>query len=446
MSGLLAARVLADHYRQVTVVERDPLTAGPTTRRGVPQSRHAHALLPRGAMVLDELFPGLLSELRQGGVPVTVGLNEVHFDLGGHLLSQEKVDRRPSYGVSRPYLESTVLRRVRALPNVTFMDEHPVLSLRGDRTGSRVTGARVACAAAFNGEVTLDADLVLAATGRGALAGAWLSELGYPAPPEQQVKVDVKYASRRVRFAPGATPGVFGVLIGPRKDRPLGLGAFAQEDDHWMVTLAGYGGHHPPDEEGAWLAFAARVAPPWFLSALIGARPLGDIYTHRFPTTLRRRFDKLEAFPEGFLVTGDALSSFNPIYGQGMTVAALEAMALRDTLRGGGHDLAKRYFHAVAKPVASAWRFAVSADLAMPADVVPGPRSLPRRAANAYLAGYQAAAEHDPTLARQFLDVTGFDVPARTLLTPRAVGRIVTSQLRRDRNGARAPAALATRP
>ncbi len=436
LSGLITARVLADFYRQVTVVDRDRLTTDAQPRRGLPQGRHAHVLLPRGARVLDELFPGLLEELGRYGAPVARRLDQLHLDVGGHLLSQQQLGGDPQYGASRPLLESTVLRRVKALPNVSLLDEHDVLGLDTDQHRTRVTGVRIACAAAANGKCTLAADLVVAATGRGNQVGSWLTGLGYTAPKEQQLKVDVMYASRRLRMAPRATGGVLGVLVGPTPDRPIGLGAAAQEDNHWVVTLAGFGGHHPPVESNAWFTFAARVAPPWFQSALLGAVPLEEIHTHHFPSNLRRRYDKLQAFPEGLLVVGEAVASLNPMHAQGMTVAALEALALRSTLRGGRRQLAKRFFSTSAKPIDSAWQLAVRADRTMPSDVVPGARPLPLRAVNAYVGSYQKAAEHDPAMALQLLKVTGLAEPSRKLFTPTSLGRVVARRLRRNRDGA----------
>jgi len=389
MSGLLTARVLADFYRQVTIVEQDELTADQLSRPGLPQASHAHVLLPRGATLLDELFPGLLTELRQAGAPVARGTDELHVDLGGHLLAPHRQDPSPSYGVSRHLVESTILRRVRDLPNVGFMDAHPAIALDSDSTssGARVNGVWVACSAAVGGQTTVGADLVVAAIGDGTRVVTWLEGLGFPTPKEQRIDIDAMYASRRVRFAPGAVPDVLGVIVGPRPSCPAGLVALAQEDDQWVVTLAGFGGDHPRIEGDRWLAFAAKMAPPWFLSALSGSRPLGDIHTVRFPANQRRRYDKLESFPEGLLVTGDALASFNPIYGQGMTLAAIEAMVMRETMRGGSYDLARRFFATSSKPIGSAWRFAVGSDLTMPEHIVPGARSLPRRAVSAYVGG-----------------------------------------------------------
>jgi hypothetical protein len=173
---------------------------------------------------------------------------------------------------------------------------------------------------------------------------------------------------------------------------------------------------------------------------LRAAEPLEDLHQHRFPANLRRRYEQLDRFPDGLLVSGDALCSFNPIYGQGMTVAALEALAMRDALCGGGDLLAPRYFKAAAKPIATAWASATGADLGMPADIVPGPRPLPLRAVNRYVDGFQTAAEHDPVMAWRFLDVTGLTVPESALFAPDSLRRIASSVRHHRRGGSLAVA------
>jgi 2-polyprenyl-6-methoxyphenol hydroxylase-like FAD-dependent oxidoreductase len=434
MAGLLTAAVLTEAYDHVTLVERDELLGDDEPRRGVPQGRHAHILLPRGAQALEELFPGLLEELVRDGGATSTRLDQLHMDFTGHLLSQdpERVETA-AHQQSRPFLEARVLRRLRALPDVSILDAHEVVGLRADRTGRDVVGARVVPRRGAATERDLPADLVVVATGRSGRVGVWLRELGYDAPAEEELKVGLLYATRWARLDRDLTDPLEAMLIGPRPDRPWGVGSFRQEDDVWVVTLAGFAGHHPPDDPEAWLAFAATVTPPRFMTALRTADYRTDVQTHRFPANLRRRFDKLSAFPGGLLVTGDAVCSFNPIYGQGMTVAALEALALRGCLSRGTHDLPRRFFKAASRPVGRAWQFAVGADLSMPPDVVPGPRPLPVRLVNGYIDRYQAAAEGDPVLATHFLNVTGFDEPVRTLFAPSSIGRIVQQRRRRTR-------------
>jgi 2-polyprenyl-6-methoxyphenol hydroxylase-like FAD-dependent oxidoreductase len=200
MAGLLAARVLSDHFAQVTLVERDRLSNGGLNRRGVPQARHAHVLLPRGSTILEELFPGILQQMVEAGVPVADSLDQFHVNLGGHLFFRERGARgsRRDEGVgllyepSRPFLERLVLDRLRELPNLDLLDGCDVGSPLTDRSDTRVTGVSVAPHEVGSASLELRADLVVCATGRNGRAGTWLRSMGYAPPPEEQVSVDVK--------------------------------------------------------------------------------------------------------------------------------------------------------------------------------------------------------------------------------------------------------------
>jgi 2-polyprenyl-6-methoxyphenol hydroxylase-like FAD-dependent oxidoreductase len=444
MAGLLATTVLADHFDRVTLVERDELPDDGQPRRGVPQARHAHVLLPRGAEALDELFPGFLRSLEEDGSVTAASLSRYHFEFNGHLLSQEDAPTdTPLYGQSRAFLDAHVLERVRARANVEVLAAREVLALRTTDHDGRVVGVTVAPQARPQDAQGLDADLVVVATGRSGRVPVWLEQMGYDV-PEEEVHVDLMYASCQMRLDDDLVGDLDAVFVGPVPDRPRGVSAFRMEDGAWIVTMAGYAHNHPPKDSEGWIAFAQGVAPPAFAQAVARGEVTSKIVGYRFPANLRRRYDKLDRFPEGLLVAGDAVCSFNPIYGQGITVAALEALALRDALRHGPEDLAPRFFKAAAKPVGNAWAFAVGGDLAMPRDVVPGPRPFPVRAVNAYLDLYRAAAENDPVLAWHFLKVTRFDEPHRTLFSPDSLRRMAGARRRRAKEGRQEPAALGT--
>ena len=422
MAGLLAARSLTEAYERVTVLDRDSLPPGPAGRRAVPQGRHPHALLPHGQACLDALLPGFSGELVAAGASSCAALEEMRFVLGGHQLA------RASMGTSavlagRPFIEGHVRRRVRELPEVTLVDGCDALGLTTSRDGKRVTGVRILRRADGSAEETLASDLVVAATGRAGRVPAWLEALGHPRPEEERLDVDVTYASRRLWLPADALGGDKFVLVGARPGHPRALFLFAQEGGRWILGLGGYGpAHRPPSDPDGFAAFAATVAPPDVLEAIEAAESADEIATHRFPTSVRRRYDRLRSFPAGLLVAGDAICSFNPTYGQGMTVAAAQAVALRVCLERGGRDLARRYFSAASIPIDQAWELSVGADLALPE--VRGRRSARVRLINAYLRRLRATAEHDPAVAGALMAVIGMRARPPHVLRPAIAVRV----------------------
>lgn len=430
MGGLLAARVLAGSFERVTIVERDPLPDTAEGRQGVPQGRHAHGLLPAGAQVFEELFPGLLDEFVALGVPVVSEPREMHFAPGGHKLCQDGQYSRPTptYQPSRPYLESRVRARLRALPNVEIIDRCVVIGLAGSEAGNRVTGARVK-ARGGNEERLLSADLVVDATGRAGRAATWLTAMGYEKPAEDRLEVDIKYVSRHLRLRPGSLDPEKVVIIGAEPGRPTGANLLEQEGNRWILTLIGYRGFHPPTDPEGFMDFAKAILPAHVFKAIHDAEPLDDLVTHRHQASVRRRYERLARFPKGLLVFGDALCCFNPVYGQGMSAAALQAVALRDCLARGPEQLAARFFKSAGRRIEVAWQMALGGDLALPE--VNAPRPLSARIANAYIGRLLSAAERDWAVAERFVKVSSLIAPPTLLVSPATVGRIVVGNWRR---------------
>jgi 2-polyprenyl-6-methoxyphenol hydroxylase-like FAD-dependent oxidoreductase len=420
MGGLLAARALSESYDEVSVLERDSLPTEPGNRRGVQQGRHAHGLLARGREVLEELFPGLTEELVAASALVGDMQSEARWYNDGHRMKQA-ASGLDGLMVSRPLLEFRVRERVAALPGVRIVQRADVLGLATGLDGRSVTGVRLLDADGRRSE--LAADLVVDATGRGSRGPHWLAELGYRAPDEEKVEIGVAYATRTYRRRPSHLNGDLALIVGPTPHiRRLGV-ALAMEDDRWIISLGGYLGDVPPTDPAAFDAFARTLAQPDIADLMAASEPLDDPLLFRYPRSVRRRYERLREFPNGYLAFGDAICSFNPIYGQGMTVASLEALALRKCLNQGDDRLAHRFFRAASRLIDVPWSIAVGGDLRFPE--VAGKRTAQVKLVNAYIARLHRAARYDAKLGRAFLRVANLiDRPER-LLRPAIAIRVL---------------------
>ncbi|WP_433293832.1 FAD-dependent oxidoreductase [Actinoplanes sp. CA-030573] len=420
VAGLLTARVLADHYASVAIVERDHLPAGAEQRRGVPHGQHVHAMLPRGLQIIEELLPGFTAQVIAAGGSTGDMLADVRWYLNGRAL------RRATAGVkalsaSRPLLEGTIRERVRALPNVTFLEGYDVTGLHASPGRERITGAEVANRDGSDARV-VSAGLVVDATGRGSRTPRWLAELGYEAPAADTVAIDLAY-STCVVAAPGDLLGGDLVVVTPRFPGQLRSSVMQRlEGDRVLITLAGVLGERPPLLAGDLRAYARSLSMPDTYDVLRAAEPLGPPVPFRFPAYVRHRYDQLRRFPAGLLVAGDATCGFNPVYGQGMSVAAMNAAALGDELAHGGEPDPYRYFQAVSRILEAPWRLAVGADLALPG--VTGPALSESPLTPDYLRRLQLAATEDDEVAVALVRVTSLVDPPASLLRPEIVERV----------------------
>ncbi|OBH15620.1 FAD-dependent monooxygenase [Mycolicibacter terrae] len=433
IGGLLAAGVLADFYNSVTVVERDILPDGPAPRRGVAQGDLPHLPAARGVQIMGELFPGFVDELVAGGARVwnDGDLSRFWVSFGGHRFLRSGTIPDPdsivSYYVSRPFIEWILRRRALAVPNVEIVQGHDAVRLTSVPKRDRVTGVVVARRDS-GAQTTLAADLVVDATGRGSRAPVFLDELGYPRPREDQLTVHVSYAGLPVHLPPG-TLREYLAFSGPEPNRPVCFAMFAGENDTYRLAVQTVAGQKPPADRAALLDCLADMAPRHVLDAARRAEPLADMTHYRFPSNRWRRYDQLGRMPGGLIVMGDALCNFNPLYGQGMSVAAIEAHVLRHCLQQGDRNLPQRFFRASAKEIRVAWQAAVASDLALPQ--IAGRRSLSMRIFNAYLDRVLAAAETDPAVVQQFLrSMNLVDRPSH-LLRPSTMLRVLKKSRKR---------------
>lgn len=422
IAGLVAAQAVAGAFARITVIDRDVLPAEPGPRRGVPQSRQVHGLLGGGASALEELFPGFQDELVTAGGVLGDGQVDHHWYLDGFRLRPAPSDI-PGYGASRSLIEGVLRKRVAALPGVTITDDVEVVGLAADEPG-RVSGVRVSERRADAEETLLAADLVVDASGRGSRAGTWLKGMGYPEPAESTVRIDLVYVTRHYAKRPELLGGrKLGVSVVPSPALPRMGVVMPEEGDRYALLLAGMFGEEPPTDDAGMLEYARSLAGQEVADVIESAAPLDDPAKMRFPASVRKHYEKLKRRPEGLVVMGDALCSFNPAYGQGMTVAAMEGVLLRRLLTGGNDRLSRRFFRAAAKLVDAPWALATGGDLRFPQ--VEGKRPPGDKLVNSYLERYRAAASVDPALAATFLRVANLVEPPGRLLRPANVLRVL---------------------
>ncbi|GAY15012.1 NAD(P)/FAD-dependent oxidoreductase [Mycobacterium sp. shizuoka-1] len=426
LAGLLAARVLSEFYASVTVVERDALPAHAAQRTGVPQGRHLHSLLSRGTQAIGELFPGILDELGAAGAVVDDGgdlsrlyvrVGEFELNPAGRLADPEPL---AAYQASRPFLEFHLRRRVAALGNVTILDRRntvaPVLA------GDAVTGVRIIHRDSGISS-HLAADLVVDATGRAGRTAHFLAAHGYGAVPEQRVASITGYSSQLLRIPPGwIRERMAFVNQGPRAPGAL---LVAYEHDTWMLAISRpteLG--RPPGDVAEMMDAAAQMLPERIMAGVRKAVPVGEISVSRSTAAVWRRYDRMARLPSGLVIIGDALCSLNPLYGQGMTMAALQALELRDCLRVDGTDLPRRFFLAAAERIAPVW----SENRAN--DRPPTAVHRPSRLAQGIQRAAMRAASVDIVVAERILRVRGLIDPPDRLREPSFFARILLANLR----------------
>lgn len=419
MAGLLAARVLADGFERVTVLERDSLGDDRTTRRGVPQGRHAHALLESGRVTIEDLFPGYGEELLSaGGMVIDQSADLRHYEKGGFLA--DGPERVPMYCATRPLFEGIVRRRVAALDGVDVRPGRQFVDYAVGDTEAAIEGTVIRDE---NGDrSTVPADLVVDATGRTSRTPSWLDDHGYAPPPVDEVTVDLAYSTALIERPTGDRRTFF---VTPDAPRTRGVVMMPVEDGRWLLTAIGVHGDHPPTDPDGLTAFVASL-PVTEPGRLLEERPWAsdEIAHYPFPANRRHRYEALDRFPDGLLVVGDAVSSFNPIYGQGISVAALEAVLLHRMLATGGRaDLARRFFDRAEEVVDVPWSIAVGGDFEF--SQTEGPKPTGTDLFNRYLARLMRRAHTDGALRDPLIRVFNMERPPTDLFRPGVAWRVL---------------------
>ncbi len=366
IAGLLTARVLADHFAEVVIIERDRLPEQPELRQGVPQSAQPHVLFARGYRILEELFPGIGGELSKAGALAIDWAREFYrFGYGGWNATTSSPSDIVSVTCSRPLLEWVIRQRLCHSPRVRFLEGYRVNGLLTN-ANQKVTG--VSLHSKGTGVVQLPGKLVVDASGRGSQAPHWLKSLGLTPPEETVINPFLGYATRRYQAPQEFQPDWKVMLISQSPPNNTRLGYIAQiEGKEWIVTLGGYGRDFPPLDGQGFLEFAHSLPSPEFYQMIQAAKPVSPIYAHRATANRLRHYEKTP-LPEGFVVLGDAVCALCPVYGQGMTVSATSVLVLRDWLHPGGKKAycSLDFQRQLAKNNSLPWSMATTQDLRFP--------------------------------------------------------------------------------
>ena len=434
LAGLLAARVLGDHFDEVTLIERDVLAAKAEVRRGIPQANHVHGLLLRGRQVLEELFPGLQDEMMADGVPLVDMANEIAWytraGWGVRFPSEMKV-----LAFTRPVLDLHVRRRLSSNPRVKIMDNTDVLRLIPDGDKNRLAGVLI-CPRNSESDrkvaTELRADLVVDTTGRASRAPRWLNDLGYVIPEETVVDGHLGYASRLYRIPDNFNRDwkcAYVQSAPPKRNR--GAILFEVEGNRWLVTLTGGARDYPPSDEVGFLEFARSLPVSIIYDAMRAAEPISPIKTHRGTENRLRHFERAKELPENFLLLGDAVCAFNPVYGQGMTIAALGALTLKNTLRENGNlrGLSRRFLRRLAKVNKTPWLLATGEDYRYPDTEGHGP-TLMTKFMHGYMNHVLELATRSVAVRHVLLRAFSMMVPPTALFHPRISLRVLAHVLK----------------
>jgi 2-polyprenyl-6-methoxyphenol hydroxylase-like FAD-dependent oxidoreductase len=436
MGGLAAAQALSRHFQRITIIERDRLPGHPAARAGVPQGRHLHALLPGGLQALESLFPGFADGLRGAGA-VPIGVPDEFLWLNPFGWIERFPEQHRLLSASRNMIEWYTRQRLLENAGVTISDGLSVASLIATPSGDGVRGVRVRSieSESRNGEppaeAVLTAELVVDTTGRRSNAPDWLERLGFDRPEETKIDAGLSYATRI--YEPTTRAHDWKALFlqsAPPETTRMGI-LFPIENNRWMVTLQGAGGDHPPTDEQGFLDFARSLRSPAIFEAIRDAKALTPAVAFANTANRRRHYEKMRRWPDGFVAMGDSACAFNPIYGQGMSVAAQTAVSLDERLAGHLRrhrtlqGFARQMQRQVARSGKAAWMIATGDDLRLPTttSTAGAGANAMTRFQHRYLDRVLAAATRDQVVLGAVMKAFFLLSPPESLFRPSIVGR-----------------------
>lgn len=437
MTGLMTARVLADSFDRVTILERDHIDSRPAVHKSIPQGNHIHLLLLGGQQVIASLYPGFTDTLQtHGAVRCGLGKDVAFYLPDGKTYWFTGSVREPRdfgltvYSQSRGLLEHCVRQYTLACATISSAGGCTVQGLLADN--GRVCGVHYTYP---GGSGSLTADLVVDAGGRGSHAPRWLTELGFQPPEESTIRVDFAYASTKFRIPDYYDEPERTLFFGSPALRCLRYAGMEEiEDQTWHLSLIGRCGQSPPTDEDGFFAFARSLHTPQLYPLIRGAERVSDIVQHRFPASVWHHYERLTAFPDGLLVLGDAICSFNPVYGQGMTAAALQVKALQQVLTEqiaqteGIEGLASSFFPRAAEVITTPWILAAIFDFAYPQTRGTRPPNLKENAR--YVKAIDALTTMDEQVHRLLLEVFQLTKPWAALQEEPLRSRVLPRQRR----------------
>jgi len=426
-AGLMTAKALSHHYKKVTIIEKDKVHRHPEARKGQPHTQHLHGLLPAALNILNDYFPGFYDDVtNNGGVTNDLGLSMNWYTHGGY--KKNVFMGITGISLSRPLLEHIVRERVLAMPNITLIDNTPAKAFLSSSDKQHVTGVLVDDKQ--SGETKIyEADLVIDCTGRGSQTPKWLKQLGYDEVPVTEVKIDVTYTTRVYKRNPEDERGRWWIACTPEAPKERRNGAvFPIEGNRWIVSVGGWHGEKAATDETEFLEFLKTLPNTNIYDIASKSEPLSDIIQYKYPVSIKRNYEKMDRFPTGLLVLGDAASSFNPVYGQGISSTCMQALALDKLLSENISEqkLAKTFFKRILNIKDKLWQMSTDEDFRFPETT--GTRPFGIGISNKFVSQLHRATNSDETVCYAFLRVMGLLDPPTKLMRPKMLWKILTAK------------------